>query len=73
MSKDVDQFKGMKKNTKKTPKEWALIYRAITGACSYGTNAFMDSKDLKKKYTLKEILQETEGSYGHERFKEVVA
>jgi len=72
MSKDVAQFKGMDKKTTKTPQEWALIYRAITGACSYGTEAFMQQRELKKQYTLTEILKETKGAYGYERFKEVV-
>ena len=72
MSKDVDQFKGMNQSLEKTPKEWCVIYRAITGACSYGVEQFLNSQELKDKYTLKEILTQTEGQYGHEKFKDVV-
>ena len=54
-------------------KQMAMVYRAITGACQYGTKQFIESKGgLKKKYTLKEILEQTNGAYGSERFKEVV-
>ena len=72
MEKDVSQFENMPLDTVKKPDEWALIYRAITGACELGVEYFLKSKQLKKTYTLSEILAETKGSYGHERFKEVV-
>jgi hypothetical protein len=45
----------------------------ITGACRYGTNHFMESKELKETYTLKEILEQTNGAYGYETFKDVVS
>jgi len=73
MSKDVTQFKNMALKTTKTPQEWAMVYRAITGACQYGTKQFIEHKGkLKEKYTLKEIIEQTNGAYGSERFKEVV-
>ena len=72
-SKDVEQYRGMAKTTKHTPKEWAVIYRAITGACKWGTENFIAGKgNLKKHYTLSEILTQTDGSFGHDKFKEVV-
>ena len=70
--RDVSQYKNMPMTTKKSPNEWALIYRAITGACKYGTDCFMGTKKLKKSYTLKQIIEETEGQYGHDRFVECV-
>ena len=72
-SRDISQYKNMNLDTKKTPKEWALVYRAITGACKLGTEMFMGDKKLKKKYTLKEIIEETSNAYGGERFREVVS
>ncbi len=73
MSKDVEQFKGMSTDTAKTPEEWGIIYRAITGACNVGVEMFKESKGkLKKKYTLLEILEETKNAYGSERFREAV-
>ena len=73
MSKDVTHFNNMPLKTTKTPTEWAMVYRAITGACKYGTKQFVENKgELKETYTLKEILEQTNGAYGFEKFKEVV-
>ena len=73
ISKDVKQFRNMPKDTTNTPQEWGFIYRAITGACQSGVNMFIESKGkLKKKYSLSEILEQTKGAYGHDKFKEAV-
>jgi len=72
-SRDVSQFRNMPLTTKKTPQEWAFVYRAITGACKLGTEMFVEGKGkLKKQYTLAEIIEETKGAYGYKRFVEVV-
>jgi hypothetical protein len=72
-SRDVEKYRNMPLTTKHTPTQWALIYRAVTGACRYGTKQFMAGKGkLKKHYTLQEILQHTDGAFGHGKFKEVV-
>ena len=71
--RDVEKYRGMSKDAAKSPTEWALIYRMVTGACQYGTNQFIESRGkLKKKYTLAEILTITKGQWGHERFAETV-
>jgi len=71
--RDVSQYRNMPKDTKKTPNEWALVYRMVTGACSYGTNQFIESQGkLKRSYTLAEILERTKGQFGAERFRDVV-
>jgi hypothetical protein len=71
--RDVDQYRGMKLTTKKTPAEWAFVYRVITGACQSGTQHFIEMKGkLKAKYTLAEIIEQTRGAFGSERFREVV-
>ena len=72
-SRDVSQWRDMDPETTKTPEEWASVYRMITGACQYGTREFMSRRTLKETYTLAEILAETQGAYGHERFRGVVA
>jgi len=72
-SRDVSQFKGMKLTEKKAPKEWAFIYRIITGACQSGTEHFIAGKGkLKAEYTLAEILEQTNGAFGYDRFKSIV-
>jgi hypothetical protein len=72
-SRNIDQFRNMPLETKKSPVEWAMVYRMVTGACQYGTKSFMESKGkLKKTYTLKEILEQTRGAYANEQFRRVV-
>ena len=73
-SRDVSQYRNMGRDTAKTPAEWAIVYRMITGACQYGTNKFIEShRTLKKKYKLSEIVSLTKGQYGHEKFVDVVS
>jgi hypothetical protein len=63
----------MPKHTRKSPQDWAFVYRMVTGACQYGTKHFMEQKGkLKNTYTLAEIIAETKGAYGHDKFREVV-
>jgi hypothetical protein len=71
--RDVSRYRNMPMHTAKTPSKWALIYRMVTGACQYGTAQFIETRrDLKKEYTLAEILTLTEGQFGHDRFSETV-
>ena len=72
--RDVEQYRDMPLDTVKTPSEWALIYRMVTGACQFGTREFIKSKgEMKASYSLAEILSETNGAYGHDQFRSVVA
>src|SRR3990167_3976173 len=72
MDRNVDKYRNMPLNTKKTPNEWGSIYRIITGACQFGVELFKSEKKLKKSYTLEEILKETQGTFGYKRFKEII-
>ena len=50
-----------------------MCYRVITGACSFGTRDFIENrlgKNKKDKYTIKEIINFTEGEYGNKVFRE---
>ena len=66
--RDVSQYRNLPLDIVKTPKEWAFVYRNITGACGQGTKMFMARQKLKKSYTLSEIIAATNGAYGHESF-----
>ena len=51
-------------------------YRAITGACSFGVNQWMEENKIKEsdKLTVKQllpILQKTK-AYGYQKFKELI-
>jgi hypothetical protein len=72
--RDVEKYRAMPIDTAKSPTEWALIYRTVTGACQYGTGQFIAARGkLKKKYTLAEILALTKGQWGHDKFAATVA
>ena len=71
--RDVERYRNMPRDTKKSPSEWALVYRMVTGACQYGVARFIEAQGkLKQSYTLTEILALTRGQYGHDRFAEIV-
>ena len=71
--RDLTQYRAMPLDTSKTPKQWALVYRDITGACKLGAEMFMKERGkLKRRYTLAEIIEETKGAYGSEKFQEAV-
>jgi hypothetical protein len=73
-ARDVEQYRDMPLDTVKTPSEWALIYRVVTGACQFGTREFVKSKgEMKESYSLAEILEETRGAWGHDQFRSVVS
>ena len=43
---------------------------AITGACEAGTRYFVKSlNEVKKEYSIAEIIEITQGNYGAEEFK----
>ena len=49
--------------------EAVIMYRIVTCACRQGTKDFLNSqKELKKEYTVAEIIEATKGQYGHETF-----
>jgi hypothetical protein len=71
--RDMSKYRDMPADTVKSPREWAIVYRIVTGACQTGTEQFMAQKGkLKAIYTLTEIIEETRGAYGSERFRDVV-
>jgi hypothetical protein len=68
-SRDTSEFKKWKLTDKKPVEDLIKAYRAITGACEFGTKHFCESQKLKPKYTIKEVITMTSGQYGHEQFK----
>ncbi len=69
--RDTSKYKNLKLNSKNTLKFWVIAYRAITGACSFGTKNYLENnKDkYKPKMTLEEVFKATEGQYGSSTFK----
>ena len=66
----ADQYKNFNLETVVTAEEAKTMYRIITGACKAGTEHFVNGlKDIKKKYTIRELIDITEGQYRSEIFK----
>ena len=69
-SRDKSKYEGLKLTSKHSVPELIEMYRVITGACAYGVKSFIESQsEVKKSYTIKEIIEITEGQYGHNEFK----
>ena len=72
-TRDIEQYRHMKLDIKKTPIQWGYIYREITGACQLGTEFWIESKGkLKPLYSLQEILELTKAAYGFDVFNNCV-
>ena len=69
-SRSVGDYKEMKLDDILSKKDAVICYRTITGACRFGTNAFLRKrlKVGKADYSIREIMELTEGEYGHEAF-----
>jgi len=55
--------------TKASLQEMIVAYRTITGACQQGVSHFLTSKNYKGKLSVQFVIDETQGSYGHDAFK----
>ena len=69
-SKDLSEYKELTLDSKLTLAECIKMYRSITGACSLGTKEFCSKRKLKKAYTVREVIEITDGAYGNNKLKE---
>ena len=66
----AEQYKDYTMETVITAEEAMTMYRIVTGACKAGTEHFVNSlQKVKKKYTVREIIDLIEGQYRSEVFK----
>ena len=70
--RDVSKYEGIKGDEVHDLEFWIISYRTITGACSFGTNNYLENnkEKYKKEMTLEEVFKATEGQYGSGTFKE---
>ena len=68
--RDVGIYKDWKLTDVKTKAELIQAYRAITGACEFGTRQFCQSVKLPDKATVAEAIELTKGKYGNKEFAE---
>jgi len=68
--RDKSAYDGWSLSRKVTKREAIESYRVITGACESGVRHFVEGlSKTKARYTVKEIIEMTEGQYGHEEYK----
>ena len=70
---DESDYEGLTMDSELSFKDAIICYRVITGACSFGTRDFIENRlgeNKKDSYTIKEIINLTEGEYGNEDFRE---
>ena len=70
--RDVSKYEGIRLGEVHDLEFWVIAYRTITGACSFGTNNYLENnkEKYKKEMTLEEVFKATEGQYGSGTFKE---
>ena len=69
-SRDTSEFEGLVPDSIVSFEKAVNIYRTITGACSFGTQSFVESSGMEKReYSIAEIIEKTEGQYGADKFK----
>ena len=67
----ADQYKGMSMDTMVTLEDAKTMYRVITGACSQGTESFVNKLPEKKEmYSIRECIELTRGQYNAKKFEE---
>ena len=69
-SRNKSEYEGIDLNEQRSIDDLVVMYRVITGACSFGVNQFIDEEGRKETYSVNEIIKLTEGRYGSEEFKD---
>jgi len=67
-SRDTSKYENLTIDDILSKEECIKMYRAITGACEYGTRSFVERQKTKKKYSIKKIIELTKGQFGNETF-----
>jgi len=68
--KDTSEYRALTLASELSEADCIAMYRSITGACAYGVKIFLKAAaNRKKSYTVAEIIERTEGQFGHHTFK----
>lgn len=70
--RDTSKYNNYTLDTVITFEDAIKMYRCITGACEGGTRHFVENvlQNRKKKYTVREVIEETKGQYNNEKLQE---
>ena len=72
--RDTSDFNKLTSNSVVTFEDAVKMYRTITGACAFGTQAFVESNGIEKRdYSVSEIIKKTRGQFGAEKLAEFFA
>ena len=69
-NRDTTPYRTWTTKTKASLQEMIVAYRAITGACQQGVSHFLAGKNYKGNLSVQFVINETQGRYGHEAFKQ---
>ena len=72
MDRNADDYRELTTESLLSYEDAIIMYRVITGACSGGTEQFLNAHPeltVRKKYTVKDIIEKTAGQYGNESIK----
>lgn len=65
-NRDTSEYEDYTLDTTMTQEEAITMYMVITGACSYGTRAFVGRQDLtSEEFTVQDIIDLTKGQFGN--------
>lgn len=70
--RDTSLYENLSLDDEVSFEEAIAMYRTITGACAAGTRDFVENrlpKPHKEKYTIREVIELTDGEYGSEKLK----
>jgi hypothetical protein len=70
---DIKEFQGISSETILEFSDCIKLYRLITGACEFGVKDFIESNQIiEKQYSVKEILEKTQGHFGAKSLRKFV-
>ena len=70
--RDTSLYENLSLDDEVSFEEAIAMYRTITGACAAGTRNYIENRlptPHKEKYTIREIIDLTDGEYGNEKLK----
>ena len=69
-NRDTSVYKDLTLDSVLSKNDCIQMYMCITGACSFGTKSFVNNQShLKEEYSVRELIELTEGQFGNETFK----
>ena len=69
-NRDKSDYEDLDIDSELEIEEAIIMYRAITGACSYGVEQFMEGREFSNKISIKEIGELIGNEYGSREFRE---